>query len=103
MNYKTDNRLLTVNFSNDSIAKTLQNLDPNNTDGHDKISIHMLHLCGNSICKPLKLIFQQAMESGSFPSEWKKGNVVPIHEKDNKQQFKKLLPYKSATNLWKNF
>ena len=28
------------------------------------------------------------MESGSFPSEWKKGNVVPIHEKDGKQCLK---------------
>ena len=48
----------------------------------------MLQLCGNSICKPLELIFQQAMESGSFPSEWKKGNVVPIHKKDDKQCLK---------------
>ena len=31
------------------------------------------------------------MESGSFPSEWKKGNVVPIHKKDNKQQFERIL------------
>ena len=90
MNYKTDNRLLTVNFSIDNIAKTLQNLDPNKAHGHDKISFHMLHLCGNSIGKPLKLIFQQAMETGSFPSEWEKGNVVPIHKKDNKQQFKTI-------------
>ena len=42
------------------------------------------------------------MESGSFPSEWKKGNVVPIHKKDNKQQFERSA-YMSATNLWKNF
>ena len=52
----------------------------------------MLQLCGNSICKPLELIFQQAMESGSFPSEWKKGNVVPIHKKDDKQCLKNYRP-----------
>ena len=52
----------------------------------------MLQLCGNSICKPLELIFQQAMESGSFPSEWKKGNVVPIHKKDDKQRLKNYRP-----------
>ena len=81
LNYNTDNRLSTVNFSIDDIAKIIQNLDPNKAHGHDKISIQMLQLCGNSICKPLEVIFQQAMESGSFPSEWKKGNVVPIHKK----------------------
>ena len=52
----------------------------------------MLQLCGNSICKPLELIFQQAVESGFFPSEWKKGNVVPIHKKDDKQCFKNYGP-----------
>ena len=97
-NYKSDNHLLSVNFSIDNIAKTLHNLDPNNTDGHDKISIHMLHLCCHSICKPLKLIFQQAMESGSFPSEWKKGSVV--HKKRSQTMFKNLSPYMSAINLW---
>ena len=69
LNYKTDNRLLTANFSIDDIAKIPQNLDPNKVHGHDKISIRMSQLCGNSICKPLELIFKQAMESGSFPSE----------------------------------
>ena len=91
-NYNTDNRLSTVNISIDDIAKIIQNLDLNKAHGHDKISIRMLQLCGNSICKPLNLIFQQAMESGSFLSEWEKGNVVPIHKKDNKQCFKNYRP-----------
>ena len=32
------------------------------------------------------------MESGSFPSEWKKGNVVPIHKKDDKQCLENYRP-----------
>ena len=91
-NYKTDDRLSAVNFSIDDIAKILQNLDPNKAHDHDKISIRMLQLCDNSICKSLELIFQQGMESGSFPSEWKKVNVVPIHKKDDKQCLKNYRP-----------
>ena len=92
LNYKTENRLSTVNFSIDDIAKILQNLDPNKAHGHDKISIRMLQLCVNSICKSLEFIFQQAMKSGSFLSEWKKGNVVPIPKKDDKQCLKNYCP-----------
>ena len=92
LNYKTNNRLLNVNFSIDDIAKTLQNLDPNKTHGNDNISIRILQLCGNSICKSLELAFQQAMESCSFLSEWKKGNVVSIHKKDDKQCLKNYCP-----------
>ena len=32
------------------------------------------------------------METGSFPSEWKKGNAVPIHKKDDKQCLKNYCP-----------
>ena len=96
LNYKPDSRLSAVNFSIHAIAKILQNLDPNKAHGRDNISIQMRQLCGNSICKPLELIFHQAMEVGSFPSAWKKGNVVRVQKKDDKHCF-------SATNLWKNF
>ena len=78
--YKTENHLLAVNFSIDSIAKIVQNLDPNKAPEHDKISICMLLLCGNSICVPLRLIFKQSIESGSFLSEWKKRNVFQFKD-----------------------
>ena len=43
------------------------------------ISIRMLKLCGT----PLVLIFKSCLESGTFPSEWKKGNVVPKQSSKN--------------------
>ena len=52
----------------------------------------MLQLCGNPISNPLEPIFKQTMESDSFPSEWKKGNVVPIHKKDGKKCLKNYRP-----------
>ena len=45
------------------------------------ISIRMLKICGDSILKPLELIFKSCIESGKFPIEWKKANVVPVHKK----------------------
>ena len=32
------------------------------------------------------------LNTGKFPSEWKKGNVVPIHKKDDKQNVKNYRP-----------
>ena len=63
----------------------------------------MLQLCGNAVCKPLELIFKQSVKSGSFLAEWKKGNVVPIHKKDDKQCLKNYHPCIFAINLWKKF
>ena len=41
----------------------------------------MLKTCGNSIIKPLEIIYNKCLERGCFPLQWKKANDVPIHEK----------------------
>ena len=79
-----DNRLSTVTFSQYYIAKIIQDLNPNKSHGQDNISIRMLKICGSSINGPLQLIFKEALSNGLFPSNWKKGNIAPIHKKGNK-------------------
>ena len=66
------------------IAKIINNLDPNKAHGLDMISIQMLKLCSDSVLPPLELIFKSCLESGTFPSEWKKANVVLVHKKGDK-------------------
>ena len=61
----------------------------------------MLKICGSAINKPLAIIFKECVDTGIFPSEWKKGNIVPIHKKSDKQTMKNsrtlsLLP----KNYW---
>ena len=77
LNYNTGNHL-TVNFCIDDNAKILQNFDPNKLHVHDKISICMLQLCDNSICKPLELIFKQSMESRSHLINQNLNLVTPV-------------------------
>ena len=52
----------------------------------------MIKICDTSICKPLKLIFQSCLESGKFPIEWEKANVVPVHKKVDKQILRNYRP-----------
>ena len=92
VNYITDKRLSTVTFSARDIRKIIQNLDSNKAHGHDNLSIRMLKICGDSICLPLEMIFKQALLTGMFPSEWKKGNIFPIHKKGDKQNIKNYRP-----------
>ena len=56
------------------------------------VSIRIIKICDASICKPLELIFRSCLENGKFPTEWKKANVVPAHEKGDKQNLKKYPP-----------
>ena len=52
----------------------------------------MRKIYGDTICKPLELIFKQALTTGVFPSEWKKGNIVPCYKKGDKQNLKNYRP-----------
>ena len=52
------------------------------------ISIRMIKICDTSISRTLKFIFQACLESGKFPNEWKKANVIPVYKKGDKQILK---------------
>ena len=52
----------------------------------------MIEICDTSVCGPLKLISQSCLESGKFPTEWKKTTVVPVHKKGDKQILKNYRP-----------
>ena len=72
--------------------KVIQKLDPNKAHGQYKISIRMIKICGNSVCKSLRKIFEECWRSGTFPLEWKRVNVVPIFKKGDKQIYKNYQP-----------
>ena len=79
--YHTGNRLNDITFDNEKLLKIIQSLDANKAHGYDGISIRMLKLGSPSIIKPLSIIFQNCLKSSTFPDDWKKGNIVPVHKK----------------------
>ena len=52
----------------------------------------MLKLCATSISKPLHILFNNSVISESFPNEWKKANVIPVHKKGEKQIINNYRP-----------
>ena len=93
---RTDSSLSPSYFTKDDILRIVNNLDPNKGHGHDEISIRMLKIRGDSICRPLSIIFKTCLRTGIFPLEWKKANIVPIHKKADKQT---VLNYRPVSLL----
>ena len=52
------------------------------------MSIRIIKARGNSVSLPLKLIFKSMINEVTYPEDWKKSNVVPIHEKESKNLIK---------------
>ena len=78
---KTCQSLSAAEFSTYDMLKIIRNLNPNKAHGHNMISIRMLKIYDESICRPLGIIFRSCLQNGKFPSEWKKANVVPVFKK----------------------
>ena len=90
--YRTNKKLTDLTFIPSDIAKIINNLNPNKAHGHDNISIKMIQICGDTIIRPLTMIFDSAIKLGEFPDSWKKGNIIPVHKKENKSLLKNYRP-----------
>ena len=53
----------------------------------------MLKIFGSTIYRPLEIICKDALSTGLFPSEWEKGNTVPINTTGDKQVLKSTAPF----------
>ena len=88
----TDLSLKDVDFTMDDITNHINKLNINEAHGHDGISSRILKLCGDSISKPLYIIFKNCVTKGYFPKNWKKANVVPIFKKKEKKLIQNYRP-----------
>ena len=45
----------------------------------------MTKMCDKYLVRPLSIIIRNSLNSWIYPSTWKKPNVIPVYEKDDKQ------------------
>ena len=90
--FYTENRLSHINISVDDVKDILKVLKPNKANGPDNISVPMIKLCADPICLPLQIIFQNIIDTGIFPEQWKEANVTPVHKKKDKQTVSNYRP-----------
>ena len=103
---RPDQTLDFIDIDDHKILKAIRNLNPNKAHGCDDISIRMLEICHDSIVSPLRHIFTKCLEFQTFPTLWKRANILPIHKKQSRQLIKttdRFLYYlfagKSSKNL----
>ena len=78
----TDKQLVDIEFSAEDLKNLIHALNPNKSHGPDNISIRMLLICGDPILVPLYLNFRNIIQTGTYPDQWKRANVTPVHKKD---------------------
>ena len=89
--YISTARLSSINIINADKLKIIKSLNVNKGQGR-YISVRMIKLCGQSIVKPLSIIFKNCIDNSIFPDIWKKSNVIPVHKKGVKQIIDNFKP-----------
>ena len=73
--------LSNMNIDRDKVFRLITSLDTNKANGCDGISAAMIKICHQSIVEPLCCIFERCLETGLYPTQWKKANFIPAHKR----------------------
>ena len=76
----THHRLESVNLDPAKNLSVFHAFDVSKAHWWDNVYVCMVKICDESLVKPLFNIFQFSLETGNFPSYWKRGNIVPVHK-----------------------
>ena len=90
--FYTDKRKERALFDDEKVLSIIRSLDINKAHGWDEISVRMIKICDESIVPPLVDIFNSAQDNESFPSTWKRGNIIPCFKKGDKSLIKNYRP-----------
>ena len=84
--------LAEIPIDKEKILRLIRSLDSNKAHGCDGISVAMIKICDDCLVEPLSLIFEKCLETGVYPSSWKRANIIPVHKKGSRQDKKNYRP-----------
>ena len=73
-----------IRITNKGVEKLLSRLNPKKAIGPDMVSTRILKDFAHKIAPIIASIFQQSLNTGQVPNDWKQANVVAIYKKSKK-------------------
>jgi hypothetical protein len=70
-----------IKISEKGVEKALNRLSPSKATGPDKVPVRILKETANTITPILTTNYQQSINTGQIPEDWKNANIVPIFKK----------------------
>ena len=70
----------TLVITEDLVHNKISKLNTTKASGPDGIHPYILSTFCDYLCKPLCLIYNQSLQSGQLPQDWKLANVTPVYK-----------------------
>ncbi len=74
------------------VLKLIQNLNPNKAQGPDNVPPWMLQQCADEVAPVLTDLFQNSIDQGQLPEQWRKANICALYKKGDKTQPENYRP-----------
>ena len=87
-------------ITSDIVRKKLLRLKANRASGPDLISVNVLRYCPN-FALPLTLIFNNSVQTGTLPQDWRDAHVSPIHKKGSRSKSGNYRPVSLTSQIVK--
>ena len=79
-------------MSYDNVIGALRSTNVNETCGPDNISGVILRECATELAGPLTVLFNMSLNCGTFPTCFKRANVIPVYKKGVKRNVCNYTP-----------
>ena len=89
------------NITTEGIEKLLLKINTSKAIGPDQIPNQILKIAAQEIAPVLRFIFQQSLDTGDLPLDWRKANISPIYKKGSKTVPANYRPVSLTSNCCK--
>ena len=89
--------------SEKEVSASIRSLKNKASSGHDGISNKVVKICISDISHPLTKLFNQCINLGYFPSEWKLAKIKPLFKNGSKTDPSCYRPISLLSSLSKLF
>ena len=80
------------NVTTPGVEKILAGLNPSKVAGPDGLPSRILKLLAPQFAPVLTFIFNQSLQTGTLPMDWKTANITPIYKKGDRAEAKNYRP-----------
>ena len=101
MQHMTQNQIGEINITPKVVEDKLIKLNVHKSSGPDNIHPCVLQKTAKEMSIPLAHIFQQSLDSGEVPDDWRTANVTPIHKKGDRTDPSNYRPVSLTSQVCK--
>ncbi len=95
-----NSRIFNIHFTPKEVREKLKNLKRNKSGGMDDIHVNVLKEVLD-FDVPLALLFNNSLQTGQVPQDWKDANVTPLHKKGSRMSTNNYRPVSLTSQICK--